>query len=581
MNVTTSAREEQAGLDTRNRSSAVTGASAAFRNLQAARKPTSDASRSKNAALAAASIAGVSQRLAIKNGDREERPSRSPRSPMPLNRAAPNELEESRSRFNSHLGLPNKSRSTRQSSPSHIAATLAAARSNPSIAVKNTANSSPGTTRSQSPASLSSEPPSAPVTNALVNFFEAKSQPLKSQDVYTTEKGGTRRSEISDPSPTRPPISFQVSPDQSTSQQNPVKQLRRPPDAGFDDAAIDSTRDGGHGSNVSEYIQNHPNLPQMRSGAFSGTRQSLIPPIYDNFGNKELGRIRHSGKSSAVPSNRGSPSIVSDESQSLRKLPDRLTGHPPMLPLQLSSTAPPVLSPVPSRPLLQQLGRSDSTPNLRATLGYQKSVDNLANAMVASSLASSRSSSPTKPALPRRQSRPVSLIYQSYVYGPEVGRASSPSKMMRTTLREPTRKGKDKEPGKRNHLIYKHPNKHNEGDRKRWRDEITDKERKRYEGVWAANRGILIPSSENQDQVHSLVVRDIWRRSQLSSSLLAEVWNLLDSQNRGMLNREEFVVGMWLIDQCLKGRKLPVRVSESVWSSVRRLTGIVIPGIQR
>lgn len=125
-------------------------------------------------------------------------------------------------------------------------------------------------------------------------------------------------------------------------------------------------------------------------------------------------------------------------------------------------------------------------------------------------------------------------------------------------------------------IIKKHPHKHHEGDRKRWREQITDKERKRYEGVWAANRGLLLPPT-NTTAVINLVVRDIWSRSQLSFNDLEEIWDLVDSQAVGRLEREEFVVGMWLIDQRLKGRKTPVMVSESVWASVRRLSGIQIP----
>jgi hypothetical protein len=131
----------------------------------------------------------------------------------------------------------------------------------------------------------------------------------------------------------------------------------------------------------------------------------------------------------------------------------------------------------------------------------------------------------------------------------------------------------------------KHPNKHHEGDRKRWRDIVTERERKRYEGVWAANKGILLASngkgkspSPNWTEVadddpalnvHALVTRDLWERSRLPGHVLEEVWNLVDSRGLYRLRREEFVVGLWLIDQRLKGRKLPPRVSESVWGSVR------------
>lgn len=137
----------------------------------------------------------------------------------------------------------------------------------------------------------------------------------------------------------------------------------------------------------------------------------------------------------------------------------------------------------------------------------------------------------------------------------------------------------------------KHPNKHHEGTRKRWRDQVTERERKRYEGVWAANRGLCIPSSTSASgpiymaspshspsrqieddpalDVLNLVVKEIWDRSRLPEHALEEVWDLVDGRGLGRLRREEFVVGLWLVDQRLKGRKLPLRVSESVWASVR------------
>lgn len=121
----------------------------------------------------------------------------------------------------------------------------------------------------------------------------------------------------------------------------------------------------------------------------------------------------------------------------------------------------------------------------------------------------------------------------------------------------------------------KHPNKHHEGDRKRWRDIVTERERKRYEGVWAANKGLFIDArsgnleSDSELDVVGVVVREIWQRSRLPDHVLEEVWALVDGRGLGRLRREEFVVGMWLVDQGLKGRKLPLKVSESVWGSVR------------
>lgn len=141
----------------------------------------------------------------------------------------------------------------------------------------------------------------------------------------------------------------------------------------------------------------------------------------------------------------------------------------------------------------------------------------------------------------------------------------------------------------------KHPNKHHEGTRKRWRDQITERERKRYEGVWAANKGLFIssPSSpagsrassrspqpyiadDPSHDVLNLVVKELWTRSRLPEHVLEEVWDLVDSRGVGKLKRDEFVVGMWLIDQRLKGRKLPVKVSDSVWGSVRGATGVKV-----
>ncbi|CAI4219103.1 unnamed protein product [Parascedosporium putredinis] len=121
---------------------------------------------------------------------------------------------------------------------------------------------------------------------------------------------------------------------------------------------------------------------------------------------------------------------------------------------------------------------------------------------------------------------------------------------------------------------------HHEGARKRWRDAITEPQRRRYEAVWASNRGMLadrlvdvhgarvIPSDEEASSyVVGPVVREIWARSRLPNDELEEVWDLVDREKKGALGRREFVVGMWLLDQRLKGRKIPSRVGDSVWDS--------------
>lgn len=211
----------------------------------------------------------------------------------------------------------------------------------------------------------------------------------------------------------------------------------------------------------------------------------------------------------------------------------------------------------------------------------QLTADSLANAMVASSLASSRAPSPSKPPLPppRRTGKQHSLFRRSQSQDQVQSRTPSPGRTMRQTMRKSPKPDDEDECRRKGiNLLKKHPNKHHEGDRKRWRDEITEQERKRYEGVWAANRGLFMSfqGMDSAGTVLNIVVRDIWRRSRLPDDVLEEVWDLVDNERVGRLRKDEFVVGMWLIDQSLKGRKLPMRVSESVWFSARALSGIKV-----
>ena len=108
---------------------------------------------------------------------------------------------------------------------------------------------------------------------------------------------------------------------------------------------------------------------------------------------------------------------------------------------------------------------------------------------------------------------------------------------------------------------------------------ITEKEQKRYERVWTANKGLFIPGPKEpffemyppraSEMVLNLVTRDIWSRSRLPNEVLGQVWDLVDRQNIRLLTREEFIVGMWLIDQILKGNRLPSKVPDSVWASLK------------
>jgi hypothetical protein len=210
-----------------------------------------------------------------------------------------------------------------------------------------------------------------------------------------------------------------------------------------------------------------------------------------------------------------------------------------------------------------------------------------ADAIIAWSIASSRSTSPTKVILPptlRRRSKSFGMFHHPEHQPPQ---HKAPVHAMKHTLRKHHQPEEEDEENAivkrgRRHLIRKHQHKHHEGDRKRWRDRVTDKERKRYEGVWAANRGLFTfwdfsttafenPSKApvEMDAILNIVVREIWERSRLPKHELEEVWDLVAREDANTLRRDEFVVGLWLLDQRLKGRKLPPRVSPSVWASVR------------
>lgn len=140
-------------------------------------------------------------------------------------------------------------------------------------------------------------------------------------------------------------------------------------------------------------------------------------------------------------------------------------------------------------------------------------------------------------------------------------------------MREPLPSDDEVEYKKKGIILRKHPHKHHEGGRRRYLATVTERERRRYDGVWAANKGLLM-DADSSDSVLNIVVRDIWSRSHLPNDVLADIWDLVDTQGDDRLKRHEFVVGMWLIDQRLKGRKTPFKVSESLWNSVRLLHGV-------
>lgn len=115
---------------------------------------------------------------------------------------------------------------------------------------------------------------------------------------------------------------------------------------------------------------------------------------------------------------------------------------------------------------------------------------------------------------------------------------------------------------------------------------VTEMERKRYESMWISNRFQYLnllpwwPDNDSENQVKTnhplppdglilgLVVKDIWLRSNLPMNILATIYQMIDFRMDGTLDRKSFIVGMWLIDQCLYGKKLPDRIEPKIWNSV-------------
>ncbi|KAJ6036952.1 hypothetical protein N7540_001231 [Penicillium herquei] len=276
----------------------------------------------------------------------------------------------------------------------------------------------------------------------------------------------------------------------------------------------------------------------------------------------------------------------------LPPLPPRSTA-PSQVSLRQPAPVPTSLRATPSIASMSVRSHNSSSSTLNDPNGMDEEA--LSNAIVASSLASARASPmPKAPPPPPRRRRARSLLQLAHSPKKDISRTPSPpkgTKAMPMTLRTiPKDDDSDLNRRHKRNLLHKHPHKHHEGDRKRWRMEVTELERKRYEGVWASNKGLFIPpqlSKSGEDHkwpppsemVLNLVVREIWSRSRLPATALEQVWDLVDHQQTGLLTKEEFVVGMWLIDQQLKGHKLPPSVPDSIWDSVRYVTGIKLSSI--
>ncbi|KAI8313644.1 Increased rDNA silencing protein 4 [Colletotrichum sp. SAR11_59] len=278
---------------------------------------------------------------------------------------------------------------------------------------------------------------------------------------------------------------------------------------------------------------------------------------------QEISRPTSATRPSTADTSSSNDTFVS-ASSGLTAVPDATPVRPPnrQTPSSLSTPSRSSVNSSPTRATPRRTPAS-STTSLH--------LNSLSNAIMAGSLAAARltpsntgNSTLSPPALPNRTKSP----------------------RLRQTLRQPPSKSDDEdEIRKKKHQKASNKHSHAEGARRRWRDEITERERRRYEAVWASNRGTLLltpflpqalqsdavlpPPQDAADCVANIVAREIWRRSRLPAEELAEVWDLVDRSGRGMLSKQEFVVGMWLIDQRLRGRKIPRKVSASVWDSVQ------------
>ena len=495
----------------------------------------------------------------------------------------------------------NERYASREQSPSHVAAVMAASRTTPPREQPLQLPSHLKLTGLAHDASIDSSTDESPIaaTKSLVNLYESIQSPqLRKAGV----SHGNDRSSIRSSHPITPPSSKCPSvlhpqryiqlPDDNKTHSGTVSPRQNVSKIGAVAAAAKLAKQARAEPRIS--MANSQPAPHPPSPRTSTRRPSALEQPQ-----RALSKVRSS-----------SPTLTSSLASDINKLsnPGLCDGgvktFKPYVSQSSYSANLQVRECSPPRPVYNKASRSFDGPTYSATstslrpptlstvsLSPRLSADSLANAMVASSLASSRAPSPTKPhrPLPRRHGKPHSLFRRSQSTD-EVNRTPSPAKQMRQTLRTAKRSEGEEHvlnaDKKKSHFMKKHPNKHHEGDRKRWRDTVSEMERKRYEGLWAANKNLLGSRPPFQQQpsiaantVPDIVVRDIWRRSRLSSDVLEEIWNLVtvDRVEARALGKEEFVVGMWLIDQRLKGRKLPSRVSESVWESVRMLSGIKAP----
>jgi len=181
-------------------------------------------------------------------------------------------------------------------------------------------------------------------------------------------------------------------------------------------------------------------------------------------------------------------------------------------------------------------------------------VSSLASAMVAGSLASARHRLAASATGSSIGEYPSSHGSQDSPHGPP----PRPTAILRTLRPQPTADDEDvlRQRQKHNRPLANSRHRHQEGARRRWKDEVSARERRRYEAVWASNRGLLaVGGADGREHVVNVVVRDLWNRSRLPADDLAEVWDLVDADGSGRLGKTEFVVGsmqLWVSSSCIR-----------------------------
>jgi hypothetical protein len=586
----------------RPQSAAIRGASKAFTTWSNPPRSTANASNGQNGAIAAAAAAGVVKpkkttlQAPIPEWHAHLLPKPAPRRVSLVQDRVKQFEEPGLERLHHNTGneiAPGK-RSTSQS-PSHLAAKLAAQRSTPI---------SPATRPTFSPA----------LSPSIGTNWESTSSPAYSrsdpviQPSTTTPIIASTRSPIVAPKPIRPQPS-KVTPLEAAVA---ALQTKRPSNSETHKSFLTASTETGPKDNsaaivaraASPFKPKRPVYSRQSSTQSDASWRTLPPDTHPQPLSIQKTRRSDDTFSPISPGTTSSASFYSTTSHPQGSRNPSATSLPlatvSVVPTKLeTNTAFPKLTDTPTpilTPTLPRNQRPYRPPLMQQSTG--PTIDSLASAIVASSVATSRATSPTRssrppPRPPSRHHKSPSHHHAFPLFAHHTGpqprsRPPSPPKAhtLKTTMRErshstdATKPERDKKYHKHNHLIRKAPNKHHEGSRQRWRDEVPEAARKRYEGVWAANKGYLLPSiasatqpafQANSDIVVNVVVRDIWSRSRLPQDVLEEVWELVDRKHAGVLFRDEFVVGMWLIDQRLKGRKLPGKVGESVWDSVRYL----------